>query len=206
MYVLTKKQSTCTLYHFGENLRIHSLIINYHIYMYMYYVPPSSFPPSSFPPSLISSLFPPPLSLSFSPSPLSPPQNHLQLSHAQVVLNTEPRPEQYQNIIIILLVIARLHPQNLCFIPTSVNHTLNEALGKSCDQSPDTKGDGCGLWKNIVKQLNELFWLYYHKRPVNSVTCSVLSMGKSCDSHVTCCHGDKYCMYMYLYKILHLVT
>ena len=150
----------------------------------MYYVPPSSLP--SFPPlsssplplllSLISFLFLSP----FFPLP-SLPQNHLQLSHAQVVLNTEPRPEQYQNIIIILLVIARLHPQNLCFIPTSVNHTLNEALGKSCDQSPDTKGDGCGLWKNIVKQLNELFWLYYHKRPVNSVTCSVLSMGESCD-------------------------
>ena len=121
---------------------------------------------------LSSSLFPPlPPSL-----PLS--QDHLQLSHSQVLLNTDPKPEQYQNIIIILLAIAKLHPHNLSLLTTNITQTLNNALGKSCDQSKESEGDGCGLWKDIVKQLNELFWLYYHRRPVNPVTCSILSMGE----------------------------
>ena len=37
---------------------------------------------------------------------------------------------------------------------------------------------GCDLWTNVIKQLNELFWLFYENRPDSHVTSSVLSMGK----------------------------
>lgn len=87
--------------------------------------------------------------------------------------------EQYQHLLIILLMIARLHPHHLALLPNSIQKTLEKALGKTSDPAPlYDESDGCGLWSDVVKQLNELFWLFYNQRPVNPVTSSVLSMGE----------------------------
>ncbi len=146
----------------------------------------------------------PPLHPPYSSLPLIPPsspfyfnisisiQNHLQLSHILQALLSNPsdvlHPEQYQHFLIILLVIARLHPEQLPLLPCSIKNTLEKTLAGESVSYNET--DGCGLWTNVIVLLNELFWLFYENRPDSPVTSSILSMGKgllvmwlSCDKY-----------------------
>ena len=108
-------------------------------------------------------------------------QDHLQLSHVQEILGSPPNivpPEQYQHLLIIFLAIAKFHPQHLSFLSVPIKSTLTKVLGESGDTPLSSGSDGCGLWSDNIKQLNELFWLFYNKKPVNPVIASVASMGK----------------------------
>ena len=91
--------------------------------------------------------------------------------------------EQYQHLLIVFLVTARSHPEHLSLLPTSLKDTLNKCLNVENEQQEEVDNDketnSSDMWMDIIKQLNDIFWSFYNKRPHTPVTAPVCSTGKA---------------------------
>ena len=76
---------------------------------------------------------------------------------------------------IILLVISKLRPQNLSLVSNQVMKTLERVLTQT--EISLLSNEGSDSWTVVIKNLNTLFWLFYHQKPLNPVVSSVKSQG-----------------------------
>lgn len=96
------------------------------------------------------------------------------------------KPELYQHLLLILLVIARTRPNHLCLISSSIDNTLKKVVNEGVEPEEhvidDTKvcsdSEGSNLWIELIDKLNQIFWNFYDKRPSNVNIAPVCNTGK----------------------------